>query len=59
MNDFSRKLILTAKEVKSYLNISSNAVYELLRTKKIHSVKIGKKYLITMSAVNKFLESES
>lgn len=57
MINLNEKLIYTAHELKDYLNISYNAIYELLRTKQIASIKIGKKYLISKMAIKKFLET--
>lgn len=57
MSDLNNKLILSAKELRQYLDISVYATYDLLHTKKISSIKIGKKYLISMISVKKFLES--
>ena len=57
MNNINNKLILSAKELREYLDISVYATYDLLRTNRISSIKIGKKYLISMTSVKKFLES--
>lgn len=47
--------ILTPKDLMDFLPIGRNAVYEILRAKKIRSVRIGQKFMIPKAALREFL----
>ena len=50
------KLMLTPEEVASALGISRRKVYELMHTRSIDSVKIGKCRRIPRIALDRFVE---
>ncbi len=47
--------ILTVSDVMKILHIGRNKAYELLRSKEIPSIKIGKKYIIPKNMLIDFL----
>ena len=47
--------VLTPDEVRQILDIGKNAVYDLLKTGKLQSIKIGKLYRIPKNYLQKFL----
>lgn len=47
--------ILTVSDVMKILHIGRNKAYELLRSKEIPSIKIGKKYIIPKNMLIYFL----
>lgn len=49
--------VFTVEDLVQILGISKNSVYELLRSRKIHSVKIGRIYRIPRSALEDYLNS--
>lgn len=50
-------LVLTVEDLARILAISKNTAYELVRSRKIHSVKIGRTYRIPRSALEDYLNS--
>lgn len=50
-------LVLTVEDLARILAISKNTAYALVRSGKIHSVKIGRTYRIPRSAVQEYLNS--
>ena len=50
MNMQESVLIYKPEELMPLLRLSRNTIYELLRSGKIRSVKVGKRYLIPQSA---------
>lgn len=50
--------ILEVKDLAKYLAISHNTAYNLVRSKAIRSVKIGRTYRITKEAVLEFLQAK-
>lgn len=49
--------VVSISELQSMLRISRNTAYELVRSGKIHSVKIGRTYRIPRSAVEDYLNT--
>ena len=47
--------ILTVKELMDYLAIGKNTAYELLHSKKIKSIKIGRVYKIPKTEVQEYI----
>ena len=47
--------ILTVKELMDYLAVGKNTAYELLKTKKIKSIRIGRVYKIPKSEVQEYI----
>ena len=61
-NHDSRMKLLNLKEAKEFLGIGDWMLYQLLRTNKLPSVKIGGRRLISLRAIEKYiirLEEES
>ena len=61
--DTSRRLtfeelpdILTPEHLWHYLPIGRNAVYDLLKTRRIPSTRVGQKFIITKAALRTFLD---
>ena len=50
-------LVLTVEDLARILAISKNTAYELVRSRKIRSVKIGRTYRIPRSALQEYLNS--
>ena len=49
--------ILHVKDLQVLLSISHNTAYELVRSGKIRSVRIGRTYKIPLDAVNEYLQN--
>ena len=49
--------VLTAIDVMNILHIGRNKAYELLRSKVIPSIRIGKKYVIPKNLMIEFLSN--
>jgi len=49
------KLLLTPEEAAEVLNISRATVYDLMRLRALHSVKIGRSRRIPTSAVDDYV----
>lgn len=49
--------VLTVEELARILAISKNTAYELVRSGKIRSVKIGRTYRIPKAALEEYLKS--
>ncbi len=47
--------ILTVKELMDYLAIGKNTAYDLLHSKKIKSIKIGRVYKIPKTEVQEYI----
>lgn len=47
--------ILTVKELMDYLAVGKNTAYELLKSKKIKSIKIGRVYKIPKTEVQEYI----
>ena len=47
--------VLSVKEVAEILSVSQNTAYALVRSKQIHSVRIGRSYRIPLDSVVKYL----
>lgn len=47
------------EEVAQILGIGRNAVYELIRTRQLHSIAVGRKLLVPLSAIDVFLTAQS
>ncbi len=47
--------ILTVKELMDYLAVGKNTAYDLLKTKKIKSIRIGRVYKIPKSEVQEYI----
>ena len=50
--------VLTVRELSTMLRIGINAAYRLVRSGVIHSVRVGRKYRIPRSAVDKYLSEK-
>ena len=50
-------LVLTVEDLARILAISKNTAYELVRSRQIRSVKIGRTYRIPRSALQEYLNS--
>jgi len=49
-------LVLTVEQLASILNIGRNAAYELVRTQRIETIRVGKQIRITREALWDFLK---
>ena len=47
--------VLTPEELREFLNIGRNKVYELLKNKDIKSIRIGSRYRIPKKFISEFL----
>lgn len=47
--------VVSIDEIQQMLRIGKNAVYELLKTQKLKSIKVGKKYIVPKKYVIEFL----
>ena len=47
--------VVSIDEIQQMLRIGKNAVYELLKTEKLKSIKVGKKYVVPKKYVIEFL----
>ncbi|MDF2892068.1 MAG: Helix-turn-helix domain [Clostridia bacterium] len=59
MNTETQKLILNAKEAAEYLGIAKNTLAKLLNSGEIKFVRVDRRILITIEALNKWLQGES
>ncbi|HOR87203.1 MAG TPA: helix-turn-helix domain-containing protein [Bacillota bacterium] len=53
------RLVYTTNEVAEALNLGLNKVYELLYSKQIPCVKVGRKYLIPKHALENWLNKSA
>lgn len=51
--------VLTVEQLAEILGVGLNTAYELIRCKKISSVRVGKQIRISKTALLKFLESDA
>ena len=49
--------VVTIEQLMQMLNIGKNKAYELIKNKRIQTVRIGKKYIIPKVAVIQFLSN--
>ena len=47
--------VLSVKQVAEILAVSQNTAYALVRSKQIHSIRVGRSYRIPLDAVIKYL----
>lgn len=47
--------VVSIEEIQQMLRIGKNAVYELLKTQKLKSIKVGKRYIVPKKYVIDFL----
>ena len=47
--------VLSVKQVAEILAVSQNTAYALIRSKQIHSIRVGRSYRIPLDAVIKYL----
>lgn len=47
--------VLSVKQVAEILAVSLNTAYELVRSKQIHSIRVGRSYRIPLDAVVEYL----
>ena len=47
--------IFTVEDLMVYLSIGRSTAYKLLRSKKIHAVKIGKLYRVSKKSVDQYM----
>lgn len=52
------KLVYSPKELEPLLQLSKNTINALLRSGRLHSVRVGRRYLIPRDAVQRFLQGE-
>ena len=48
--------VLSVKQVAEILAVSQNTAYALVRSKQIHSIRVGRSYRIPLDAVIKYLD---
>lgn len=53
------RLAYSVKEAAVLLSIGPDAVYELLHTRRLASVKVGRRRIISRSELERFLEEET
>lgn len=53
--EIDQRLTRKPEEAGQILGIGRNGVYELLRNNKLRSIKVGRKILIPLSAIEEFL----
>lgn len=58
MNSEDKTLVYRVEDLMPLLNVGRNTAYELVRSGKIRSVKVGRGYRIPKSAVEKYLNSQ-
>lgn len=49
--------VLSVKQVAEILSVSQNTAYALIRSKQIHSIRVGRSYRIPLDAVIKYLNN--
>ncbi|PEK99493.1 hypothetical protein CN601_23780 [Bacillus sp. AFS017336] len=49
------RLTLCAQEVASYLGVSIDSIYKLVREKKIPYIKVGKRILFRVSSIDEWI----
>lgn len=52
------KITLTVKEAGKRLGCGNNKAYELVRSGRLRSIQLGKKFLIPVREIDDFLERE-
>ena len=55
--ELSNKQFLTVYETAKILQVHYNTIYELIKTKKLKAVKIGKTFRITQDFINEFVNT--
>ncbi|PTA67375.1 helix-turn-helix domain-containing protein [Deinococcus arcticus] len=56
MTEFTQeKLVYSPKELEPMLQLSKNTINALLRSGRLRSVRVGRRYLIPLDAVQQFL----
>ena len=55
-NNYSSLQVLGVKELQGVLHISKDRAYALMRSKDFPSMRIGKKYYVTMENLEKWLQ---
>jgi excisionase family DNA binding protein len=55
----AERIAWSVEEVAGALGISRALIYELLRTGKLHSVKVGRRRLISRKHLEEFLSDDS
>ena len=53
------KKMLTPDDVKDRLFVGKNKVYEILRSGKLESVRIGRQYRVSESALQSYIKAEN
>lgn len=53
------RVAYSPEEVAALIGAHPNTVYKLVRGKKLHAVKLGRKWVIPAKSLEKFLEGES
>ena len=53
------KLVYTPKELEPLLQLSKNTINALLRSGRLRSVRVGRRYLIPREALQQFLAGSS
>ncbi len=51
----NHKLVYSPEEARLLLNLGRSAIYEALRTRAIPSIRVGKKYLIPVEGLRRWL----
>ena len=49
--------VLSVKQVAEILSVSLNTAYMLIRSRQIHSIRVGRSYRISLDAVIKYLNN--
>lgn len=52
------QLVYSPKELEPILTLSKNTINALLRSKQLHSVRVGRRYLIPHTSLMKFLQAD-
>ena len=55
MTDNRHKRYITAKELKTYINLSKATIYDLVRRRKIPFIPFGRKILFEIQSVDKWM----
>lgn len=53
----SNNKVYTVEEMREFLKVGKNTAYELIRTGKIKSFKVGAEYRIAADAINEYIKN--
>lgn len=57
MANITNELTLSVKELSNALNIGRNTAYELCRRKDFPSIKVGKRYVVSIDGLRRWIEA--